>query len=71
MAIIREYPKCPFCGEVIADAVYKDYKNYPIELIPIGDSFSHWKYKKHKCKKKDIKKIKEKDIFASIKELLK
>ena len=52
---MREAPRCLFCGEIIAKAIYKDYKNYPIEMIPVGDSFLKWEYIKHDCKKKTKK----------------
>lgn len=52
MTVMRETPKCLICGKIIAKAIYKNYKNYPIEMIPVGDSFLRWEYLKHKCKKK-------------------
>jgi len=51
MAIIREEPKCPFCGESIAEAKYRDQSHIPINSRIIGDTFEGWNYKKHKCEK--------------------
>lgn len=50
MAVYREPPTCPFCGKVIAEAIYKDYSGYSIMQVPCGDSFERWKFKKHSCK---------------------
>jgi hypothetical protein len=65
MAILRKNPKCPYCGEIIAEAVYN--KNEPHESPIYGDSFSHWEYKKHECEKmlEGQKKIQE--IWEKIK----
>lgn len=47
MARIREAPRCIFCGEVIAKAVY-DEKLLNSEFY--GDAFDRWEYEEHECK---------------------
>ena len=64
MAVFRESPKCPFCGEIIAEAVYKKQK--PHESPIYGDSFSHWEYKKHECSKMIETRKKIQDIYDGI-----
>lgn len=47
MSVYRETPKCPFCGEVIAKAVYKKHDgNF------VGDTFMFWENIPHDCKNK-------------------
>jgi len=50
MAIYREAPKCPFCGEVIAKAKYRDQSDLPVSVQLIGDTFEGWEYEEHSCK---------------------
>lgn len=39
--VFRDPPTCPFCGKVIANAIYNTNPNF------IGDSFSRWEYENH------------------------
>jgi hypothetical protein len=43
MAVYREEPKCPFCGEVNGKNVYIERENF------FGDTFSHVEYYDHEC----------------------
>lgn len=47
MAVYRETPKCPFCGEIIAKAVMKTLM--PFQEPIFGNNFSHWEFEKHEC----------------------
>ena len=47
MARYRVAPQCPFCDEVIADAVYEELLESQQPFF--GDTFSHWKYRDHEC----------------------
>jgi hypothetical protein len=49
MAIFRPTPKCPYCGEVIAKAVYIDQSKIPSMMRLIGDTFIRWDYITHTC----------------------
>jgi hypothetical protein len=56
MAVYRTPPKCIYCGKPIASEIHKEYKGVPSFMIPYGDSFIGWKYRKfHIC----LGKIKE------------
>lgn len=44
MAIYRELPRCPNCGEIIANPIHFDKPDF------IGDTFIRWEYLEHKCK---------------------
>jgi len=73
MARYRTDPQCPFCSEQIADAVYEEVREWQEPFF--GDTFSHWKYRDHKCKegnefKKEINKLKKpkKQYYGIIKE---
>lgn len=48
MAIIQDAPRCPFCNEVTAIAVY--IKKMPWEKPIYGESLLKWEPIKHKCK---------------------
>ena len=49
MAVYRPPLKCPNCGQIIADPVYKEQdSNNPF----IGDNFLRYGSKPHTCKKK-------------------
>jgi len=52
MAIFREVPKCPFCGEIIATAQYFDQSGIPVFHRNIGDDFMGWKHLYHECEEK-------------------
>ena len=49
MAVYRESPKCIFCGEVIAEAIYRQQAAHESPIY--GDLFLRWEYFKHECKK--------------------
>lgn len=49
MAVYRPPIFCPFCGEQIK-ALYRDYKDLPMIMRPIGDNFIG--YENHVCKEK-------------------
>ena len=51
MAIIREIPKCPICGEFIARAKYEDQSQYPLSMQRLGDNFIGWEWIDCKCKR--------------------
>lgn len=70
MAIARQAPKCPHCGEVIAKAIYRDQSNVPMMMRLIGDTFIGWKYFEHSCPGKEVfdKKMKE-EFDKSIQEM--
>lgn len=62
MALYREQPKCPKCGEFI-NGVYKNQDDTPILLVNIGDNFLYWDWSGHVCgnpelSSKDIKDTK-------------
>ena len=44
-------PTCPYCGEVVAKAKYKDQSGLPVALQTIGDTFLGWEYFDHDCPK--------------------
>lgn len=46
MALYREQPKCPYCGEGI-NGIYENYSDVPFMMCPIGDSFIGWDYRGH------------------------
>lgn len=50
MAIIREAPKCPDCGEYIGE-IHRNQSNVPFYKRVIGDTFIRWDWAGHKCKK--------------------
>ncbi len=52
MAIYRKAPTCPYCGEVIATAIYRDQSKIPFMQRLIGDTFIRWEYKEHRCEGK-------------------
>jgi hypothetical protein len=54
MAIFREIPKCIYCGEPIAKAIYRDISKIPFGMQMIGDNFIKWEFIKHECKKDNI-----------------
>jgi hypothetical protein len=64
MAVYRTPPTCPFCGEIIATAQYKDQSKTPLMLRTIGDTFIGWKYKEHSC---DAMKTFQKKISEDVK----
>jgi len=47
MAVFRDTPRCMYCGKEIAKAIFHNHmgKNF------VGDTFSHWEYENHRCKK--------------------
>lgn len=49
MAVYREAPKCPHCGEDIK-AIHKDESHLPWYQQIIGDTFIEWDFRGHKCK---------------------
>ena len=54
--ILRKPPKCPWCGEPCAKAVYHELD--PNHIV-YGDNFSHWDYSIHtreECLKNQRKK---------------
>ena len=69
MAVYRPTPKCAFCGKPIARAIYKDYGNMPISMIPFGDSFIRWEFLEHNCPKS--KEVEERKNNFKIEEILK
>ncbi len=65
MAVYRETPTCPFCGDVIAKGIYNTKSQ------KIGDNFIRWEYKNHSCKKMREWKKKQPKIEFDIEQLIK
>ena len=56
MAVHRNTPKCPFCNEPVAKAIYnKRTKNF------VGDTFIRWQYFDCNCVKSKALKRTRKD----------
>jgi hypothetical protein len=67
MAVYRKTPACPYCGKIIAKAVYKNQSHIPFMFRVIGDTFIRWDYIKHNCKGK---RKADKEIEKSIRDNL-
>ena len=52
MALARTAPRCPDCGEITAEAVYKKQPSTDINHLVVGDNFLYWKDIPHQCKKR-------------------
>lgn len=50
MAVFRNPPTCPQCGEPVAEAIYRDQSHIPEHCRFIGDSFIGWNIIDHVCK---------------------
>lgn len=49
MAVYRESPKCPQCGEPIYGK-YRDESHLHFTQRTIGDTFIGWDWEGHKCR---------------------